>query len=369
MTTRGSHGQVAYWWQAENPFQFLSTCFEIHKANASGEPGCGGGDGWRSASAPASAPRRARWPPPSRLSSLCTHRCGLPFGLRQALPTLTPQPTPHPFHPALPADSPAQATPRALCRTCRSTRTAPATACSTMQRWAATSPEAMPSTCAPQTGRRQGAAPASHARRTVHASTRVLGSAWCPPRLPGHHILPGGPPTNQPSTPANQPSNQPDLLMCHTLCAGRLHRDRGTGAQARERRRGGRHRRGPRSAAGHHGWGQAGGSGWHGGLARGSLCGVVAAHSTKQPRAALARTACCCLTPRRAGLAMLRCSGPQAGEADGDDERVWGHVCGRTRAGGRPRRLCCLPAGAGACGVVCHSLPAADRAAQPASGP
>ncbi|EFN51901.1 hypothetical protein CHLNCDRAFT_27382 [Chlorella variabilis] len=38
MTTRGSHGQVAYWWQAENPFQFLSTCFEIHKANASGDP-------------------------------------------------------------------------------------------------------------------------------------------------------------------------------------------------------------------------------------------------------------------------------------------------------------------------------------------
>jgi hypothetical protein len=39
MTSRSFHGQVGYWWQAENPFQFLATCFEIHKANASGELG------------------------------------------------------------------------------------------------------------------------------------------------------------------------------------------------------------------------------------------------------------------------------------------------------------------------------------------
>ena len=57
--------------------------------------------------------------------------------------------------PALPA-CPAclQATPRAMSPTCPSTRTAPATACSTMRRWGGTSPEALQSTCAPQTSHR-----------------------------------------------------------------------------------------------------------------------------------------------------------------------------------------------------------------------
>ncbi|KAL4857485.1 DNA-directed RNA polymerase 2B [Chlorella vulgaris] len=38
MSSAAQPGQIAYWWQAENPFQFLATCNEIHKAYASGNP-------------------------------------------------------------------------------------------------------------------------------------------------------------------------------------------------------------------------------------------------------------------------------------------------------------------------------------------
>lgn len=38
MASKAVQSQIPYWWKAENPFQFLATCFEIHKANASGDP-------------------------------------------------------------------------------------------------------------------------------------------------------------------------------------------------------------------------------------------------------------------------------------------------------------------------------------------
>ena len=40
-----------------------------------------------------------------------------------------------------------------------------------------------------------------------------------------------------------------------------------------------------------------------------------------------------CLPPPYSPSLLLPCSGPQAGEANGDDERVWSHLCGRPRAG------------------------------------
>ena len=133
-------------WKAESPFQFLATCFEIHKANASGAP------------PRCAAPRRAvlHWAaqPPTRR----------PLGHAQL-----PRP-----RPPCPCD-PAQATPHATSRTCPSTRTARATACSTTPRWGGTSQAATPSTCAPLTSRR---CVGRHARLR-HGAARLAFRGFC----------------------------------------------------------------------------------------------------------------------------------------------------------------------------------------------
>ncbi|KAL4451184.1 hypothetical protein ABPG77_009256 [Micractinium sp. CCAP 211/92] len=38
LASKAVQSKIPYWWKAENPFQFLATCFEIARANASGDP-------------------------------------------------------------------------------------------------------------------------------------------------------------------------------------------------------------------------------------------------------------------------------------------------------------------------------------------